>query len=804
MLKNNFKIAYRSLLRHKGYTFINLTGLAIGMACCLLIGLYVQDELSYDHYHKNADRIYRVLHFFHSPEGAAKLTQPAPGEFQVWGNAPVGPALLQDFPEVEQVVQFMSPKSLLLQWKEKRFQEENVVFMDSTVFDLFSWKLLAGNPKTALTSPTGIVLSESVAKKYFGEEDPLGKTITVENEEPFLVTGVMEDIPANSHLQFDILLSTAAYREARPDIFGWWGYVDFYTYFRLADGADIADLEARIPDFLKRQGIVAEKDPYTITFEPMLDAYLHSVAARQPGPTGSLTNVYIFSCIAAFILLIACINFMNLATARSLERAKEVGVRKVIGASRKGLMYQFLTESVLLSVLAALLAFALAVLAMPAVEALSGKVFPSRKLFSTQMLLLMLGITVLVGLLAGSYPAWVLTRFQPARVLKGVFKSSSSGIALRKGLVVFQFCLSMVLIAGTLVVFSQLNHLRSRDLGFQQEQMLIIDYGGDDAVISKIETIKQEMEAHPNALSASASRSVPGDFIPNAGTRVQSQEGNMRFENPLIYEVDVDFIPQYEIEVVAGRAFSRGFPADTAKALILNEAAVQLFGYADPQEIIGKRFAQWGREGTVVGVVKDFNFQSLHTAVEPLSMRLTRRALGKISLQVEAENLQATLQDLEEIWNTFAPHRPFLYSFLDESFNQQYQADVRFGKIFSVFAGMAIIIACLGLFGLATYTAQQRTKEIGIRKVLGASVGSIVRLLSKDFLKLVLIAALIAVPLAWYSMEKWLQDFPYRIEIPLWVFLAAGLLAVFVAFLTISYQAVKAARSKPVKNLRTE
>lgn len=802
MWKNYFKIAYRSLLKQKGYTFINLTGLAVGMACCLLIVLYVQDELSYDRYHQNAENIYRVLHSYRSPEDAATLPSPTPEEFQVWGNAPVGPALANDFPEVEKVVQFMSPKSLLLQWQDKRFQEENVVFIDPAVFELFSFKLLSGNPETALLSPNSIILSETAARKYFGEENPLGKAIIVENEEPLEVTGVMENIPANSQLQFDILISTNAYLEARPDIFKSWGYVDFYTYFQLAEGASIANLEEKIPAFLERNNTTEEG--YTIAFEPMLDAYLHSQAARQPGPTGSLTNVYIFSCIAVFILLVACINFMNLATARSMERAKEVGVRKVIGANKRGLMYQFLTESVLLSLLAAVVAVGLALLAFPAVEMLSGKTFTQEKLLSPQALLLMLGISLIVGLLAGSYPAWVLTRFQPARVLKGVFKSSSSGIALRKGLVVVQFCISMVLISGTIIVFSQLNHLRSRNLGFQQEQMLVIDFGGDDAVVRKIETIKQELEDHPSVLSVSASRSVPGDFIPNAGTRVQSQEGSMRFEIPLIYEVDVDFIPQYEIEVVAGRPFSRNFPADTAQSLILNEAAVQLYGYADPREIIGKRFGQWGREGTVVGVVKDFNFQSLHTAVEPLTMRLSSSALGRLSLRVQSDNLPATIAELEKTWSQIAPHRPFLYSFLDESFNRQYQADLRFGQIFSVFAGLAIFIACLGLLGLTAYTAQQRTKEIGIRKVLGASVVSIVSLLSKDFIKLILIAAFIAIPVAWYAMHKWLQDFPYRIDIPLWVFFAAGIVTAIIAFLTISYQAIKAAIANPVKNLRTE
>ncbi len=803
MLKNYFKIAYRSLLKHKGYTFINLVGLAVGMACCLLIAFYVQDELSYDQYHKNAERIYRVLHAYRAGDAAENSSAPAAEDYQVWGNSPVGPALAADFPEIEEMVQFDSPSNLLFEFGDKRFQEKKVRYMDSTAFELFNWKMLAGNPKKALVAPNSLVLTESTAKKYFGNSNPIGKTIIIDNEMPYIVTGVIEDVPDNSQFTFDVLRPMSRFRQKRPEIFNTWGYVDFYTYFRLREGADIASLQKKIPAFLKRHGQV--EDGYSITFEPMTEAYLHSQAGRQPGKTGSLSNIYIFSSIAVFILLIACINFMNLSTARSMERAKEVGVRKVIGADHSQLILQFLAESVILSLLAAVLALLLAALALPAVQELSGKAFDYEMLLSWEVVLMVLGAALVVGIFAGSYPAWVLSGFRPAHVLKGAFRSSSSGIALRKGLVVFQFSLSMALIAGTAIVFSQLNHLRTKDLGFRQEQMLVIDFGYDEAVGEKIETIKNIFENHPDVQSASASRSVPGDFIPNAGTAVQSAGGEMQMKSPLIYEIDYDFIPHFEIEMAAGRAFSRDFPADTAQSLILNEAALELYGYTSPEEAVGKRFSQWGREGIIVGVVKDFNFRSLHNNIEPLSLRLSPRdELTRLSLRIEADKLSQTIAELEQLWGEMVPHRPFIYTFLDESFNQQYQADVRFGKIFSVFAGMAIFIACLGLFGLATYTAQQRTKEIGIRKVLGASVASIVSLLSKDFLKLVLVAAIIAFPVGWYPMHKWLQDFPYRIDIPLWVFLAAGIFAGIIAFLTISLQAVKAATANPVKNLRTE
>jgi putative ABC transport system permease protein len=804
MLQNYLKIAYRNLLRHKGYTFLNIAGLAVGLACCLLIAAYVRDELSFDRYHEHANRIYRVLHASRSADSPESLSPLTPEEYQVWGNAPVGAALLADFPEVEKVVQFSGPLNVLVQHGEKRFQEENLFFMDSTVFDVFSWKLLSGNPPKALVAPFSIVLTRSTAQKYFGDRNPIGQILTLENIRQYTVTGVMEDVPPNSHFTFDGLLSMSSLRARRPNIFEEWGYVDFYTYFLLAEGADISSLQAKVPEFLKRHN---PNKGYTLSFEPMTDAYLHSQAARQPGVTGSLANIYIFSLVAGFILLIACINFMNLSTARSLERAKEVGVRKVIGAHRSGLVYQFLAESILLTFLAAVLALLLAELALPALQELSGKVLASGVLLSWEVVLIFLGAAVVIGVLAGSYPAWVLSRFRPVQVLKGVFRSSSGGIALRKALVVFQFSLSMALIAGTVVVYSQLEHLRSKNLGFRQDQMVVINFGGERTIQQNIETVKSTLLNHPAVLSAAASRAVPGDFIPNADTEVQSPRGEMQRQSPFLYEIDFDFIPHFGMEMAAGRAYSRDFPADTAQSLVINEAAARLYGFANPEEAVGQKFDQWGRQGAIIGVVKDFNFKSLHHRVEPLALRLATLSegnLNRLTLRVHSDELPATLAELEQIWRQLAPQRPFLYSFLDESFNRQYQADLRFGQVFSVFAGLAILIACLGLFGLATYTAEQRTKEIGIRKVLGASVLSIVALLSKDFTKLVLLSILIATPASWYAMDRWLEGYPYRVEIGLGIFVLAGLVAIVIALATVSWQSVKAALANPVKSLRSE
>lgn len=792
------------MLRKKAYSAINITGLAIGITCCILITFYVQDELSYDRYNVNYDKIYRVLHAYYNIKDD-KNSSIGPEDYQVWGNAPVAPALAADFPEIKTTVRFTHPNTFLLEHGERRFQEEGLVFTDSTAFDIFSWKMLAGNPKVALVAPNSIVLTKSIAEKYFGNENPLGQTLRADNQETFTVTGVMEDVPANSHLSFNGLISMSTFRKWRPGIFDAWGYVDFYTYFLLPEHTDIKTLEAKIPAFASRHYPKNNVDNYTIKFEPLSAAYLHSKAQRQPGPTGSLSNVYIFSIIAIFVLLIACINFVNLSTARSMERAREVGVRKAVGAYQNGLIHQFLTESILISFLAVLLAIIFTLLALPVIQEISGKPLTSSLLLSWKITPALVLMPFLLGLLAGSYPAWVLARFRPVEVLKGQFRSSRKGVTLRKALVIVQFSLSVALIAGTMIVYSQLRHLQSHSLGFRQDQMLVIDYGGDQKVDESFEAIKTTLAKNPAVLSITASRAVPGDFYPNGTTFIESRDGEMKAEEPGMYEIDYDFIPAYEIKMVAGRAYSRDFPTDAQEALIINEAAAKQYGYSNPEEIVGKRFDQWGRKGTVIGVVKDFNYQSLHKKVEPLAMRMApKESLNKLSLRIKTDHLQQTIKELEQTWSTLAPHRPFLYSFLDQSFNKQYKQDARFGELFAAFAGLTIFIACLGLFGLATYATEQRVKEIGVRKVLGASVTNIVRLLSSDFIKLVLVSILIATPVIWWAMQEWLQGYAYRITIQWWMIALAGILAVVTALLTVSLLAVKAALMNPVKALRSE
>lgn len=801
MISNYFKIAWRSLSRSKMYSLINIVGLTVGIACCILIVLYVKDELSYDKYHKNYNEIYRVLHAYRE-KSDKPLPAPAPGEYQVWGNAPVAPALQADFPEIKETARFTSPVTLLLQYNDKRFQENSLVFADSTLFDLFSWKMRYGNPKTALTAPFSIVLTESMARKYFGNSNPVGQVFKADDNNTLTVTGVMEDVPSNSHFTFTGLLSMSTFYRTRPEIFNEWGYVDFYTYFLLNKNADINALLAKAPAFVKRHN---PDFNYALTFEPLKDAYLHSVAMRQPGATGSLSNVYIFSLVAAFILFIAGINFINLTTARSMERAREIGVRKAVGAHQRSLILQYLVEAVLISMLATILAFALAFVLLPMVRNMSGKPLPYVDLLSWKMMIMLILTPFLVGIPAGIYPALVLSRFKPALVLKGKFHSSDKGIRLRKGLVVFQFSLSIALIACTAIVFSQLDHLRTHNLGFRQDQMLVIDYGGDAEVNRNIEAVKATLASNPAVLAITASRAVPGEFFPNAHTVIASRSGEMVPFGPGLYEIDVDFLPAYEMKMAAGRAYSRDFPADLEQSMVINEAAARQWGYADPKEIIGKNFEQWGRKGTVIGVVKDFNYQSLHKKVEPLALRMAPpEMLSRLSVRIKTAQLSKTIPELEHTWNTLEPQRPFKYSFLDQAFNEQYQKDVRFGEIFAAFGTLTIFIACLGLFGLATFSTEKRLKEIGIRKVLGASITSIVGLLSGDFIKLVLIAILIATPLGWWGMQRWLNGFAYRVDIHWWTFGMAGLAAVLIALLTVGFLALKAARMNPVKSLKAE
>ncbi|TSD66896.1 FtsX-like permease family protein [Inquilinus sp. KBS0705] len=794
MIKNYFKIALRNLWRHRGFSFINITGLSVGITACFFIFMYVAFELSYDRFHTKADRIYRIVTDIKTPSETINTGVTS------WAFAP---NLKLDFPEVESFVR-ISGGSFLVRKGNVKFQEERSIFADSTFFKVFDFKLLKGNPNTALSAQASVVFTETAAKKYFGNTDPVGQTILITGDAiPALVTGVMKDIPENSQIKADMLISMSSLTQKfSKGIEEQWGNYGAVSYLLLKPGTDWKVLQSKFPAFMeKRNGTEAKKSQMfaTLFLEPLKDVYLHS--KRGGLETGSISNVYVFSIVAVFILLIACINFINLTTARSVERAKEVGIRKVVGAAKGELAGQFMGETVVLCLIAFVITVILSVLLLPVFNQLSGKTI-SPGIFSTPWYVLSLfGLSVGIGLLAGIYPAIVLSSFKPVLVLKGRFSTGTKGSLLRKSLVVAQFSISIALIIGTIIVYNQMDFMRNRDLGFSKDQTLVMDTNGDPGK----EAFKQSVSLLPGVKSTTLSSSVPGGGNAGAYSEIENKKGDLQIANLDLYFVDFDYVNQFKIKMVAGRPFSKDFMStDTSQAMLLNEEAVKMFGYSSPQQAIGRRFKQWGREGKIVGVMKDFHFRSLQEKIKPLSMRVELRNLNMVSVKVSSANLPATIAGVEAKWKELIPNRPFSYFFLDEFFDRQYRSEERFGKLFFNFSILAIAISCLGLLGLASYSTYQRTREIGIRKVLGASTPGIVNMLSVDFMKLVAISFIIATPVAWYFMYKWLQDFAYRIDIQWWVFLLAGVMAMVVALVTISFQAIKAALSNPVKSLRSE
>jgi putative ABC transport system permease protein len=793
MLTHYLKIAFRKLWSSKAFSLLNIIGLATGMTACFLIYQYVSFELSYDGFHKKADRIYRLVTDIKTPTEVIKAAGPA------WA---VPPFARNDFPEIEAFVR-LSGSTTLVRIGDKKFQEEKAFLADSSFFKVFDFKLLKGNPHTALTEPFSVVISESTAKKYFDQQDPVGQSVLLLNDGyPTTIKGVMEDLPANSQIAADMLISMSTVtRNLSPGLDSQWSNYGATAFLMLREGASAKSLEAKFPAFLERRnGTEMKRNQMyaTLLLEPLKDVYLHST--RDGNKSGNMNNVYIFSIIAVFILLIACINFINLTTARAAERAKEVGVRKVVGAGRTQLAWQFIGESILICSMAFLLTLIFVALLVPLFNQLAGKTISTGLFHNGGDVLKLFAASLGIGVLAGIYPALVLTSFKPILVLKGRFATGSRGILLRKGLVITQFTISIALIIATIVIYNQMNYMRSQDLGFDKEQMLIIDTNYDPAR----DAFRQAVEAIPAVKSTAVSSSVPSGTNPGAYSEIENKQGELQVANLDLYFVDFDYLDQFKLKLVAGRGFSRDFLTDSSQAMILNETAVKLFGYGSPGEAIGRRYKQWGSEGQIVGVVKDFHFRSLEEPIKPLSMRIGYQRAGLVSVKVASDNLPATIAAVENKWKELIPDRPFNYYFLDEFFDKQYRDEQRFGRLFLHFAALAIIISCLGLLGLASYSTVQRTKEIGIRKVLGASVSGIVNLLSTDFLKLVVIAFAIAVPLAWYFMHRWLEDFAYHTDINVWVFVLAGICALTIAFVTVSFQAIKAAVTNPVKSLRTE
>ena len=794
MIKNYIKIAFRNLWRHKSFSLINIIGLAVGMAACFLIFMYVRFELSYDKFNQNFGQVYRLNTDIKSPNEVLHWSSASP---------PMGPAIQADYPEVKANARVFGA-SFLVTNKNEKFQENNISFTDPAIFKIFTFPFIHGNAETALKDPFSMVLTETSAKKYFGGTDVVGKTLRLNDKQPVTITGVIKDVPLNSHFSFDMLISASTMEKMKLIDMKEWGNFSNSTYLLIPDANSAAKLQAKLPDFLIKH-ISEDKRRkgynYVLFVEPLKEVYMDTFRGAQVN--GNLSNVYIFSIVAIFILLIACINFINLTTARATERAKEVGIRKVVGAERRQLTAQFLGESVIICLISFVIAAALSQLLLPMFNQLAGKII-SHNIIEHGYIFILFIIALAIGFIAGIYPALILTNFDITTVLKGRFTSSVKGIFLRKGLVVVQFTISIVLIVGTIIVYNQLNYMRNQSLGFQKDQMLILDFSGDSLAQSMSETIKHELKQINGVMSASGSGTTPGNGNNVAYTEAESRSGALLPMNMNLYDVDFDFIPQYGMKMVAGRAFSNEFATDSTKAFVINETTVKNLGYASAKDAVGKKFNQWGRTGTIIGVVQDFHFESLQQNVKPLNLRINPRNINVFTLKIKGGDIPNTIAAVQNKWKTLVPQRPLTYYFLDQNFNKQYATEDRFGKLFMYFAVLAIMISCLGLLGLASYSTLQRTREIGIRKVLGASVPGIVNMLSKEFLLLVGIAAIIAFPLAWLGMHSWLKDFAYKIDIGWWVFAVAGILAMMIALTTVSFQAIRAALANPVKSLRSE
>jgi len=807
MIKNYLKTALRNLSKNKFYTTINIIGLAAGLATCLLIFLYVLDELSYDKYNKKAVRIFRVNNEIKFGGNYADLAV-AP--------ALMGPTMVKEFPAVQQYTRIKWYGGFLVRKGNQNLREGRVGYGDSTLFDVFTLPMLDGDPRTALKEPHSLVITETIAKKYFDRTDVVGEMMLINDTGNYKITGVIKDIPPQSHFYFDFFVPFIENEDSRSTN---WLSENYNTYVVLRQASDAKKLEPELNKMMDRyvapelkQVINLSLDDFKksggyirASFTPLTDIHLHSNKIAELWGNGNMQFVYIFSAVAVFILLIACVNFMNLSTARSSNRAKEVGVRKVLGSLRKNLIQQFLTESVLISFIALALAVLMAWLLLPYFNQLSGKSIHVSALTQPSMLASLVALMLAVGLLAGSYPAFFLSAFQPIVVLKGKLAAGFKRSWLRNGLVIFQFFISILLIIGTVVIYTQLNYIRSKDIGFNRKQVLVLN--STDALRDQATTFKNELLQISGVENATLSGFLPVNYNRSNDalftTPALDQKTAMSSQ---VWPVDDNYIPTLNMKVIQGRNFSPQFPTDST-AIIINEAAAK---FLNTKEILDKKLYRIQDIQTkkvdvlhVIGVVKDFNFSSLRQVVTPLAFVL-KKETSNISVRVSTAKIPSIIAQIENKWKALAPNLPLDYSFMDEQFNQLYTTEQQTGRIFITFAVLAILIACLGLFGLVTYAAEQRTKEIGIRKVLGADVGNIVAMISKDFLRLVVIASVIAFPVAWWAMHKWLQDFAYRVSISWWVFVFAAAMAVIIALLTISFQAIKAAIANPVKSLRTE
>ena len=797
MIKNLLRVALRNFMRDKWYSLLNILGLTIGITFSVLLIFYIKDELSYDRYNEKADRIYRIEAFVKEPDKDTMRWAITP--------FPMAPALSKDYPEVEEATRLWGNFNGKTMFKNGvlRFYEEKVMYADSNLFRVFTYKFIEGNARTALMAPNSLVLTQSLAEKYFGEHKTyVGKTLENANGDVYKVTAVIKNVPKNSHIIFNALIS----RSSLPaDFANNWGGFGFYTYVLLKPNVNAAAFERKLrPVYDKYLASIFSQYNIKMRFglQPITSIHLHSDTANEPEDLGSMSYIYIFSAVAFFMLLIACINYMNLTTARSARRAKEIGIRKVTGSSKFQLVLQFLVESTLTAVFALLLSIGFIALLLPTFNSISGKSISFVTLFQPDTLLTLLAIIVFVGLVGGSYPAFYLSKFNPVNVLKGNLSKGSSNVTLRRALVVVQFSISMIMLICTWVVYSQLKYLRSKDLGFNKEQVLTITANSDKDVSSNIRSFKNDVRNNPHVLAVSTSQGVPGSGISFNLFSIETKNGHTD-KGVDCYGVDEDYFKTLGMKIVKGRNFS-GLP-DTLRSIIVNENMAKEYGWGD--NAIGKKVRFPGDTSKfyleVVGVVKDFNQKSLYNPIAPLIL-FYRPTSNIIELKLDARNINTGIASVEQSWKKYFPELPFAYTFLDQDFNSQYSADQKRGKIFTAFSILTIIITCLGLLGLIAFTTQQRQKEISIRKVMGAKVAQIIPLITRNFIALVGLSCLIAFPVAWYFMSNWLKIFPYNTGLKITPFILSALIVLALTLLTVIFHTVRAAVAKPVKALRSE
>jgi putative ABC transport system permease protein len=798
MFKNYFKTAWRSLFRNKIYSFINISGIAIGLAAFWLIALYIADELSFDRYHEKADRIFRVAQ--HARWEGGNISQAST-------SAPFASALKSEFPEIQEATRILVEGDGIIHHNNKSIKVDDIIFADANVFNVFSHTFIAGNPKTALSSPQAIVLTEGLALKFFDDpQQAINQTIHFENNYPNLITGIIKDVPANSHLRYSALRSLPA------DFTGGWQNFNVYTYLLLTEGTNYKMLEAKLPAFASKTiKKLMRVDDYRMELQPLTSIHLNSNLQVEPSANNNMSRIYIFMAIAALILIIAVINYMNLSTARSSTRIREVGVRKVIGSARRQLIGMFITEALVMTVIAAFVAFFLVTVLLPYFNVMAGKNLTTWRFGFFPTMLTLSAFAIFIGIVSGSYPAFFLSHFKTIPALKGQLGNLSNNILFRKSLVVFQFVITVVMIAGSLVIYRQLQYSYKKDLGFNKDEVLTFHIH-DRAVRSQVASIKTKLLQNPLIKGvAVAGNPIGNNNIGSHGFRFETKDGSFSSSTKLVQELmtDADYIPTLDIKLIHGRNFSNDIQSDKYGAALINETLMKDLGWKDP---IGKRmqFTYDDKrsigERTVIGVVRDFHTYSLQHKVEPMVLLMPPVASMEDNLYVKinTSKTKESLAFLEKVYKQFDKNNPVEFHFLDQNFARQYEAEKKQGSLLLAFTVLTIFIACLGLFGLVTFTAAQRTKEIGIRKVLGASVSSIVSVLTKDLMKLVLISFIIASPIAWFIMNKWLQEFAYRITLSWWIFGVAGLSALLIAALVTSFQAIKAALANPVKSLRAE